>query len=99
MILRKAMKKVTDNNASPHEGIVGAILEVCNTDRQMIRNMVWDVVKADLNKLAENSGNLREEQLAYCRDHSLTLTPKFKEQLQHLTTTLESRYLFESLVL
>ena len=33
MILRKAMRKVTDNNASPHEGIVGAILEVSKTDR------------------------------------------------------------------
>ena len=62
------------------------------TDRKMIRNMVWDVVKADLDKLAVTTDSLREEQVEYCRRNNLTLTPQFKQQLQHLTTTLESSF-------
>ena len=40
MILRKAMAKVNDNNASPHEGIVGAILEVCKVTTQSFYQML-----------------------------------------------------------
>ena len=47
----------------------------------MIRNMVWDVVKADLDKLAVTTDSLREEQVEYCRRNNLTLTPQFKQQL------------------
>ena len=36
MILRKAMAKVNHNNASPHEGIVAAILEVCKVSAQLV---------------------------------------------------------------
>ena len=68
------------------------VLFSLQTDRKMIRNMVWDVVKADLDKLAVTTDSLREEQVEYCRRNNLTLTPQFKQQLQHLTTTLESSF-------
>ena len=67
--------------------------DVFQTDRPMIRNMVWDVVKTDLNKLASEeaaAGGLTEDQFNYCRDNNLTLTPHFKQQLRHVTNTLEA---------
>ena len=90
MILKKAQQKVQKMNASSEEAIIGAILEVANTETILIRNVVWDVVKSDLNKLAESTCGLDEKQLKFCQEAGLTITPNYKKLLLHVTNTLKN---------
>ena len=90
MILKIGQKKVQKMNASSEEAIVGAILEVANTDTKLIRKVVWDVVKSDLDKLAESTCGVEEKQLKFCEDAGLTITPNFRKTLLHVTNTLKN---------
>ena len=90
MILRKAQQKVKKMNASSEEAIIGAILEVANTDTKLIQNVVWDVVKSDLGKLAETTCGLDEKQLHFCENEGLTITPNYRKLLLHVTNTLKN---------
>ena len=77
-------------NASDEEAIIGAILEVANTNTRLIRDVTWDVVKSDLNKLAESTCGLDENQLKFCQDNGLTITRNFKKLLLHVTNSLKN---------
>ena len=90
MILKRAQQKVHKMNASSEEAIVGAILEVANTDTKLVRKVVWDVVKSDLDKLAESTCGIEERQLKFCQDAGLTMTPNFRRNLLHVTNTLQN---------
>ena len=90
MILKKAQQKVQKMNASSEEAIIGAILEVANTDTKLIRKVVWEVVKSDLDKLAESTCGVEETQLKFCEDAGLTITTNFRKILLHVTNTLKN---------
>ena len=90
MILRKAQQKVQKMNASSEEAIIGAILEVSSTDTKLIRKVVWDVVKSDLDKLAESTCGVEEKQLLFCNETGLTITPNYRRTLLHVTNTLKN---------
>ena len=90
MILKKAQQKVQRMNASSEEAIIGAILEVANTDSKLIRRVVWDVVKSDLDKLAESTCGVEEKQSKFCQEAGITITPNFKQTLLHVTNTLKN---------
>ena len=90
MILKKAQQKVQKMNASSEEAIIGAILEVANTDTKLIRKVVWEVVKSDLDKLAESTCGVEEKQLKFCEDAGLTITTNFRKILLHVTNTLKN---------
>ena len=90
MILKKAQQKVQKMNASSEEAIIGAIVEVANTDTRLIRKVVYDVVKSDIDKLAESTCGLEERQLKFCMDAGLTITQNFRKTLLHVTNTLKN---------
>ena len=90
LILRRARKKINDHNASESEGIVAAILEVANIDRTLIRNMIWDLVKGDVSKLADYTEDFDGKTLEYCQHHSLILTPGFRRSLRQVIDILKS---------
>ena len=90
MILKKAQQKVQKMNASSEEAIIGAIVEVANTDTRLIRKVVYDVVKSDIDKLAESTCGVEERQLKFCEDAGLTITQNFRKTLLHVTNTLKN---------
>jgi hypothetical protein len=90
MILKIGQQKVQKMNASSEEAIIGAILEVANTDTKLIRKVVWDVVKSDLDKLAESTCGVEEKQLKFCDETGLTITPNYRRTLLHVTNTLKN---------
>ena len=90
MILKKAQQKVKKMNASSEEAIIGAILEVADTDPKHIRKLVSDVVKSDFAKLAESTCGLDARQLKYCKEAGITITPNYRKLLLYVTNTLKN---------
>ena len=91
-ILKSAKGKINTKNASDDEAVIGALLEAYPVNKKLIINLFKQSVNtSSIERLVE--AKLLDEQIAYCKQNQIQLTPNFKTMLHNVTYSLQGTYL------